>query len=180
MKMTEIEARIPIARLHELLTVDADTGLLTWRVKTSGPRVAHWNAVHAGRAALRSKTAQGYLAGRIDGDFVFAHRVVFAMVHGYWPNQLIDHENGVRHDNRPCNLRDVSHAENQLNKQLPSVNTSGVIGVYWSQSHSKWRASIKVNQKKKHLGLFGTVAEAAAARLAAEVRLGFHSNHGRK
>ena len=178
--MTEIEARLPIARLHELLTLDAETGLLVWKPKFNGARFRHWNAVHAGRPALRHKTAAGYLAGRIDGDFVFAHRVVFAMVHGCWPAQFIDHENGARSDNRPCNLRDVSHAENQLNKQLPSVNTSGVIGVFWSRPHSKWRAAIKVNQKRQHLGLFSTIEEAAAVRHAAEKKLGFHSNHGRK
>jgi hypothetical protein len=180
MRMTELEKTIPVARLYELMTFDAETGLLTWRPKASGPGAAHWNTVHAGKPALRSKTATGYFAGRIDGRFFFAHRVVFAMTHGHWPVQFIDHENGVRDDNRPGNLRDVSQQQNQQNRQLASTNKSGVIGVHWSGPHGKWRASIKVKRKAQHLGLFSTVAEAAAARHTAEVKLGFHANHGRK
>ena len=178
--MTEIETRIPVERLHELLTLDLETGLLTWKPKAASVRAKHWNAVRAGQPALHSKTAAGYFAGRIDGCFVFAHRVVFAMTHGHWPAQFIGHENGMRDDNRPGNLRDVTQQENQQNRQLAITNKSGVIGVHWSQPHRKWRASIKVNRKAQHLGLFGTVAEAAAARHTAEVNLGFHSNHGRK
>lgn len=44
----------------------------------------------------------------------------------------------------------------------------------------RWIAEIKKNYRKIHLGMFSTEADAIAARKAAEARLGFHPNHGRK
>jgi hypothetical protein len=37
-----------------------------------------------------------------------------------------------------------------------------------------------VGRRYKHLGYFGTLAEAAAARKKAEMSHGFHVNHGRR
>jgi len=44
-----------------------------------------------------------------------AHRVAFLLMTGAWPNGLVDPINGVRNDNRWCNLRDVSAKENVAN-----------------------------------------------------------------
>lgn len=190
MRMTDIESNIPVSRLKQLLDLDPVTGNLFWKSrdasgfegtpKRSATALAnHWNVARAGKPALNCKTAAGYFSGRIDDKFFLAHRVVFALCNGHWPLQFIDHVNGCRSDNRPENLRDVSHLENQLNKQLPAVNTSGVIGVQWSAPHQKWRAVIKHQGKRKHLGMFASLEEAALARRNAEATLGFHKNHGR-
>ena len=42
-----------------------------------------------------------------------AHRVIWALVHGEWPEGQIDHINGVRDDNRLENLRVVTNQDNQ-------------------------------------------------------------------
>ena len=44
--------------------------------------------------------------------YFFAHRVVWMMVHGEWPEHTIDHINGVKTDNRIQNLRDITSLEN--------------------------------------------------------------------
>lgn len=52
------------------------------------------------------------------------------MLFGKIPNGCqIDHINGDRSDNRPDNLRIVTHAENGRNQCLRKTNTTGKMGV---------------------------------------------------
>ena len=56
---------------------------------------------------------------------------------------------------------------------------SGVTGVHFSKSRNKFIAQIKVNRQVHYLGCYNTLEEAAAAaRREAELKYGFHSNHG--
>jgi hypothetical protein len=41
--------------------------------------------------------------------------------------------------------------------------TSSYVGVYWNSSASKWRASIKLKNKSKHLGYFTNELKASKA-----------------
>lgn len=107
-------------------------------------------------------------------------RVVWAMTYGYWPKLEIDHIDGNPLNNRIDNLREVDHVTNGRNQRTPTNNTTGVCGVYRYRTGDKWVAAIKVNYKKIHLGLFDTIEEAAAARKEAEIKYGFHENHGRE
>lgn len=43
---------------------------------------------------------------------ILAHRAIWFLHFGRWPNDEIDHINHIRTDNRIENLRDVSHSEN--------------------------------------------------------------------
>jgi hypothetical protein len=98
---------------------------------------------------------------------------------GDFPEDQIDHINGVRSDNRWCNLRAVSRQENAKNKRTPSDNSSGVIGVCWDRREKKWRAEIQSGKVKHALGHFPEFSDAVAARKKAERDLEFHKNHGR-
>lgn len=73
-------------------------------------------------------------------------------------NDLVDHINGDRLDNRKCNLRAATKSQNQMN-----VNYKGVYAY-----KNKWLAKIKLNQKQIHLGLFIEREEALYARWYAE------------
>ena len=92
----------------------------------------------------------------------------------------IDHENGDRSDNRIANLRDVPPSENMRNVKRHITNTSGHVGVFWYKPRNKWVARITVNYTLHHLGYFTDIADAIAARKAAEIFYGFHKNHGRR
>ena len=99
---------------------------------------------------------------------------------GKWPNGEVDHINGIRDDNRWCNLRDVTKSENQRNAKIRKVNTSGFNGVDFHTKHNKWRARIYVDGRSELLGYFSNFFVACCVRKAAEQEHGYHPNHGRK
>lgn len=178
-----------IETLHRVLICDPIAGKLFWKARTPdlfasskmGPEksCAMWNAANAGQEAMLTIDADGYRHGTLFGRSYRANRVIWAMVHGRWPDGLIDHVNGDPLDNRLVNLRDVSHSENQRNLSRPVNNTSGHIGVTFCKQTGRWAARIKVNRKMIHIGRFDTIEEAAAARAERQTALGFHINHGR-
>lgn len=176
--------------LRKLLRYDPETGNFIWlrrdaalcapgRMANSEQMANRWNGMHAGKPAFRQKNRKGYLTGKVAGRFFSAHRVAYAMHHGRWPVDQIDHINGVRDDNRIVNLREVDITENSRNTKRSSANTSGRVGVGWHKLIGKWAAYISVQRKMQHLGYYDTRDEAIAVREAAEKRLGFHANHGR-
>jgi hypothetical protein len=76
--------------------------------------------------------------------------------------RVVDHINGDSLDNRRCNLRVCSRAENMRNVKLRRTSISGYKGV----SHTKewgWRVKLQVNGKVISGGTFLTSAEAAKA-----------------
>lgn len=174
--------------LEELLEYDPDTGRFVWKprparffggVRPKEHTAANWNAIHAGSEAFTAVSVRGYKFGAIFNKTVTAHRVAWAMAHGEWPSGEIDHINGDPLDNRLVNLRQVSRTQNGRNLKKSSANTSGRTGVTWDASRSKWQAMIRIDRKNVHLGRFATFEDACAARADAELKAGFHANHGR-
>ena len=137
-----------------------------------------WNARYAGQEAFTANM-HGYKHGRVLSINMRAHRVAWAIVHGQWPSEHIDHINGDRADNRLHNLRHVSRTVNNKNAKRREDNMSGCTGVHLDKRNSKWVAQINANGKRKFLGYFGSFAEARNARLIAEAQHGYHPNHGR-
>lgn len=50
----------------------------------------------------------------------------------------------------------------------PKNNTSGHKGVWWDKNRGMWQAYIQVHGKRKHLGRYGKLEDAVAARRRAE------------
>ena len=61
---------------------------------------------------------------------------------------------------------------------MKSNNTSGVTGVSWNRKAGKWDAYIKVNGKRINLGYYVDKQDAIKTRRDAEIKHGFHENHG--
>jgi hypothetical protein len=167
----------------ELLAYNPDTGELFWRkrdriwFKSDGVHKA-WNARFSGKPAFTSICHYGYREGAIFNMTFKLHRVAAAIMDGEWP-EVIDHIDGNPLNNVWDNLRTVDQSANMRNQKQHASNTSGVTGVTWDASKNKWAASIWLNNKRKHLGRFETLQEAASARSAANKENGFHQNHGR-
>lgn len=151
----------------ENLMLDPVTGFLFWR---SGEK--------AGKRA-GGMNSQGYRRIYISGRYEQEHRIVWMLFHGEWPILQVDHLNGNRSDNRPCNLRLANCSDQMRNRARPSNNTSGKHGVTLHKKSGKWQAQIGVDGKSIYLGLFESIDQAADARAKAECEHGFHEGHGR-
>lgn len=86
-------------------------------------------------------------------------------------NQVVDHINGDRTDNRRDNLRITTQAKNCINKKLQGNNKSGMAGVSWDKDRNKWAPEIAMDHKKCHLGRYSKFEDAAYARYIAELVL---------
>jgi len=115
---------------------------------------------------------------RVNKQPLLAHRVIWMYMTGYWPDQ-IDHINHDATDNRWANLRNVNRATNKRNCKKYENNSTGITGVHLDKSNGRYRASIAVDGKSINLYSGKDLDAAIAARQKAELRYGFHPNHGR-
>lgn len=130
--------------VKEKLTYSPETGLFHWK-----------NGKQAG-----CKRRDGYLVIRVDGVLYYAHRLAWLMATGEAPKFVIDHINGQKTDNRICNLRDATRAQNAQNlKGAHSDSRSGLLGV--QRNHSGWQAVIWRNGARMCLGTFRTKEQAS-------------------
>ena len=89
-------------------------------------------------------------------------------------SRYIDHQNGVRHDNRKQNLRKPNEDDlsfdsyNQMNKRLQDNNKSGVAGVCWHSRDEIWESHISIGNKLIYLGRFENFDDAVKQRKEAE------------
>ncbi len=164
--------------IGNLLRADFETGKLFWLPRDVGlfsdrRSCSTWNAKYSEKEALTYLDPHGYRCGRLFNRQIKAHRAIWALANGEWP-EAIDHINGDRSDNRLTNLRCVTTAENNRNMRRRSDNSSGVTGIYWDKPKEMWTAHVC----GQHLGRFAKFADAVSARKQAELKFGFHENHG--
>ena len=74
---------------------------------------------------------------------------------------FIDHIDENKANNNVKNLRWATRKENGYNQGKRIDNSSGFKGVSFIKNANKYQASIKINGKNKHLGLFLTPEEAS-------------------
>ena len=158
--------------IKKYLRYDAGTGKIFWKLNKGG------NAKTGNEAGCMDK--YGYSIIEVNRKSYKAHRIAWLLTYGSWPEDQIDHINGSKKDNRLENLRVVSYRENARNQKIPKNNTSGTVGVSFHKRDQKYIASIQINGKSKHLGVFKNKEEAIAARAAANIKYNYHENHGRK
>lgn len=142
-----------VDQLREVFRYDPITGLL-WHLPRPNAK-ASWTTRYAGKVAgCVTRTSTGYVNVKYYARTIRAHQVAWALFHGEWPPEEIDHKNGNRADNRIINLRPATRNNNSHNKTSRPNAISGLRGV---RPHcNKWRAIISCNGKRYHLGLFST------------------------
>ena len=164
---------ISIDYLRECLEYDPDTGILRWRRDRPAahfPSEAYrkrWTSRYGG-TKIKGRS-HAYLTVTLKQDGVKrkfqAHRVIWAMVHGYWPYPTVDHRDGVGDNNRISNLMEATVGEQRQNA-LPSRTTAIARGV--RPNGSGYMARIGVDGKLIYLGNFRTPEEANVAYLKAK------------
>jgi len=133
--------------LKSVLKYSCDTGLFKWQIVTN-------SRIHIGMVAGTKNHPSGYVYIFIDKIKYLAHRLAWLYVHGEFPQNCIDHINGVKSDNRIINLRDATRMENSCNRGKNKNNTSGFKGVSFYKNSKKYHAEIRGNGKRKRLGCF--------------------------
>jgi len=166
--------------LKECFDYDSDTGLVKWKSRPlnhfeSKRAFKRWNTRYAHTFAFNRKNKYGYCVGTLLGRVWTAHRIIYKLVFGSDPEH-IDHVNGLRSDNRLCNIESVSHKINMKNKKKQINNGSGVSGVRWEEHARQWKVMIG----NQYVGYYRSLEEAKTVRQQKEIELGFHKNHGKK
>lgn len=167
--------------LREFFAYNPRTGELRYR-----PRARHWfksdrlwkawNAQFSGKIGTGFSNSYRLIA--VNQRRYLAHRVIWAMMMGEWPQEEIDHINQDRSDNRWRNLRAATRSQNACNITMPSNNTSGVMGVHWWETGQLWQA---YGDARRHriVKYAKTFEEAVALREEIKRQLGMTKHHGR-
>ena len=149
---------------NQLLKYDALSGKFSWKVNGTRIRIGQ----SAGSIWL------GYNRIKIKQKNYAAHRIAWLLTYGEWPVNEIDHINGDRSDNRICNLREATHAQNIQNCINRNPNKHGLRGIAKQTCSRGWMAKIASNGIKHHLGTYATPEDAHAAYIQAAKKL--HGN----
>lgn len=156
--MTDFELYSTAFRVHE--------GRLIWKIKPA--------ARTSVGATAGTPNHDGYVRVGFKRKMVFAHRIVWLLTHGDWPQGEIDHINGQRDDNRPENLRVVNRKENMQNQRSAHKQSrSGALGVRKTSntSQDRWYASIRADGRTHYLGVAESIDAAKKLYITAKRQL---------
>jgi hypothetical protein len=105
---------------------------------------------------------------RVDGKDtkIRMHQEIMNTPAGY----QTDHINGIKTDNRRCNLRVCTHSENMSNRGANFNNKTRLKGVSKKNDRKTFRAEITVDKQRIYLGSFLTSEEAYQAYIAASLQ----------
>ncbi len=135
--------------LNEVFNYNPDSGEITWKIK---PR----RSVKQGQIA--GTLCRGYIRILYLGKHVFAHRLAWFLSTGNWPKEYIDHVNGIKNDNRLCNLKETTTS---LNAKNTYKHRNNEIKYYcWDTRNKNFRITSRVNGKVILWGKAKTEAEA--------------------
>ena len=163
MRSTKIKPKaLTHERLLEVLDYCPESGTFFWRYPRKGVHRLSAGGVHK---------QTGYVRLTIDKDLMLAHRVAWFYVTGKWPEEVIDHINGDRADNRFSNLRQASIAENLQNRVESFVSTSGHKNVIWYKAYQMWQVQVAAFGKRYNGGYFKHIEDAVEAAKALRNRV---------
>jgi HNH endonuclease/AP2 domain len=159
MKPRDINSGLTQAYLLTILHYDPEDGLLYW-IKPN----PLWRAGKPGMMAGCLHKSTGYWVLKIDGVDYRAHRIIWVMWYGEWPEHEVDHDDGDKVHNRIGNLRRATHEQNSANKKrrVARKYPKGVDRL----PGGRFRAKICVKYKQITIGTFDTPDAAHAAYLA--------------
>jgi len=107
---------MPVSKKGLALTLEQVNEILELRLPES---VFYWRVSTGRRVKARSKAGSlrkdGYTVIRINGNLFFAHRLVWFVTHGKFPDNFVDHLDGNPSNNKIESLRDVTHKVNHQN-----------------------------------------------------------------
>lgn len=121
-------------------------------------KIKRSNKTLSGHRAGCLNKVDGYLYIGIQGRLFSVHRLVWRIYTGFWPRQQIDHINGIRSDNRICNLREATPREN--NRNLKIHRNGRLFGCHYFKPAKKFQVQVKLGKKRYFIGYYNTELEA--------------------
>lgn len=113
-----------------------------------------------------SKDHKGNFYVRETASDCYLHRFIL----GPQPQEKVDHRNHDGLDNRRCNIRVCTQAQNLRNKR-GDPGKSGFRGVHYHRRDNLWHARISVGNKNVGLGYYKDKLDAARAYDRAALKL---------
>lgn len=161
---------IEFEKANELLRYHPESGNLIW---TKGVKGSKGIGNIAGTLAHN-----GYIDVCLYGKKYGAHRLAFLLMTQKIP-RCVDHINGIKSDNRWCNLRPATYSQNGFNYK-GTGSTTGLKNVYMDKRYpDNFFVQLRVNGKTLRLGTFKTAEEANEAAIKGRIQYcGEFVNHG--
>jgi len=170
--------------LLSVMSFDFDTGKAYWKNRktisfdNADERVAKWwNTKYSGTEAGTIRDT-GHIMVLINKKVYPMSHLFYFVANGIYPDDDVRHKNYNTIDNRPENLYTAPRITGMKNQKIGGKNTSGFTGVCWISRDKRWRAAIKVSGETIHLGQFKEKDDAIKKRVAANIKYGFHKDHG--
>lgn len=154
--------------LRECFDYVFETGQLIWRARPiehfkSAGYCKTFNLKFEGKVAGHYHSRNGYLEIRFNRDLYKGHRIIWKLLTGEDPGNMLDHIDGNVSNNKIENLRIANAQENARNSvKKGAKSTSGYKGVFKKEASSgeKWVSSITLNDQSICME-FDTELEAA-------------------
>lgn len=154
---------LTVERVLTALDFDRDAGRFYWR----SPSKFHREKIGMEAGTLQpNHCGKQYWVIRLDGKAIKRSRLVFFVINGRWPEPCIDHINGDSLDDRPCNLREATVAQNAMNHKRRARRIPLPMGVRLVPGSGRFQARISHNKRQHHLGCYDTPEEAATVYAA--------------
>lgn len=169
--------KLPSQEILKMFFVyNSKTGELRYKKRTPSilktlKRKKSYQDRQAGRVCKTD--TRGYVRATVNTVRTTGHRIIWKLVYNKEPKQ-IDHINGIKNDNRLCNLRECNHIQNARNSPLKKGNTSGVAGVLHKtiDGNKYWTADGRDGKQRRHLYCGQDFFEAVCARKSFEAKVG--------
>ncbi|MCG7552091.1 HNH endonuclease [Pseudoalteromonas sp. Of11M-6] len=163
-----------ITKLRNQLDYNPETGVFKWRETGSGRR----KDLVAG--CVKSKRNDRNVWCRIvfDGQEYTSGQLAWALMTGEFPDFIIDHIDQDPLNDKWSNLRRGDACVDQRNNKKSIRNKTGVVGVKFHKTSSKYHAFIGAGGKQKYLGSSDDFFEAVCMRKRAEIEYKYSPNHG--
>ena len=120
---------------------------------------------------LKGRNVCGYLQvvlcedGLAKKSYLVHRLVACAFIDNPDDKLCVDHKNNDRTNNHISNLRFATSKENSQNSSIRLDNTSKVKGVNFDKKAKKWRARIKIDGIRIHIGYYDNLDDARTARV---------------
>jgi len=165
---------IDAIKLKNQLTYDPTTGVFKWKESGKGRR----KSLIAG--CIKKKRGGLNVWRRIvfDGVEYTSGQLAWVLMNGEFPPFIIDHIDGDPLNDKWENLRPGNNCVDQRNQRKSIRNTSGVVGVKWHASSSKYHVYIGAGGVQKYLGCTDDFFQAVCIRKKAEIKYNYSYRHG--